>query len=193
MFIAHLVNQQVVNELVALELLFLLLERPTDDSVEIAVAFMKECGAYLTDASPTATMAVFERFRSILHEASIDKRIQYMIEVLFQVRKDKFKDNPAIITELDLVEPEDRVTHNITLDEDLEVQDILNVFKFDPSYIENEDKYKDIKREILGESDSEADDSDEETDSSDSDDEQGENQSISVCSMWLSIQLTGVF
>ena len=40
-FLAHLVNQQVLHELVALELLTLLLDDPSDDSVEIAVGFIK--------------------------------------------------------------------------------------------------------------------------------------------------------
>jgi hypothetical protein len=54
-FLAHLVNQQVAHEVVALELLTLLLERPTDDSVEMAVAFVKECGQALTELSPKGT------------------------------------------------------------------------------------------------------------------------------------------
>ena len=40
-FLAHLVNQHVLYELVALELLTLLLDEPTDDSVEVAVGFIK--------------------------------------------------------------------------------------------------------------------------------------------------------
>ena len=65
-FIAHLVNQQVrkclysnfivvskvIHELLALELLTLLLEDPTSDSVEVAVGFLKECGSKLTELSP---------------------------------------------------------------------------------------------------------------------------------------------
>ncbi|KAL8211283.1 hypothetical protein R6Q57_005720 [Mikania cordata] len=51
-FIAHLVNQQVVHELIALELLTLLLENSTDDSVEVAVGFVTECGSILQDLSP---------------------------------------------------------------------------------------------------------------------------------------------
>lgn len=51
-FIAHLVNQQVAHELVALELLTILLEQPTDDSVEVAVDFVKECGSILQDLCP---------------------------------------------------------------------------------------------------------------------------------------------
>ena len=41
-FVAHLVNQQVCHEITALELLTMLLEKPTDDSVEVAVDFVKE-------------------------------------------------------------------------------------------------------------------------------------------------------
>lgn len=108
-------------------MLALLLERPTDDSVEIAVGLMRECGAFLSEASPRATNAVFERFRSILHEAQIDKRIQYMIEVLFQVRRDKFADNPAIPEDLDIVEDDDRITHTISLDDELDVQEGLGM------------------------------------------------------------------
>lgn len=49
----------------------------------------------------------------------------------------------------------------------------LDIFKFDPAYLENEDKYKEIKAEILGE------DSDEESGSgseeeSDEDEDEGE-------------------
>lgn len=41
-----------MHELLALELLALLLGNPTDDSVEVAIAFLKECGAKLTEVSP---------------------------------------------------------------------------------------------------------------------------------------------
>jgi len=40
-----------------------------------------------------------------------------MIEVMFQVRKDGFKDNPSVVEELDLVEEEDQMTHIISLEE----------------------------------------------------------------------------
>lgn len=51
-FVAHLVNQQVAHEIIALELLTVLLENPTDDSVEVAVGFVTECGSILQDLSP---------------------------------------------------------------------------------------------------------------------------------------------
>ena len=88
-FIPHIVNQGVAHELIALQILVLLLERPTDDSIEIAVGFTREVGAFLQKNSPKANATVFEHFRAMLDEGSISHRVQYMIEVLMQVRKDK--------------------------------------------------------------------------------------------------------
>lgn len=150
-FLAHLVNQEVAHEVVALELLTLLLENTTNDSVEVAVGFLKESGMKLTDLSPRGIHAIFERLRSILHEGNIDKRVQYMIEVMFAVRKDGFKDHQAVAQGLDLVEESDQFTHLITLDEPTDTEDKLNVFRFDPEYEDSEEKYKAIKKEILDE------------------------------------------
>ncbi|KAG0318699.1 pre-mRNA-splicing factor cwc22 [Linnemannia gamsii] len=171
-FIAHLTNQWVAHEILALKVLFLLLGQPTEDSIEIAVGFMKEVGSFLSQEASGANEGVFERLRNILHEGKIEKRTQYMIEVLFQIRKDKYKDNPPIGNDLDLVDDDEQITHTLELDEeDLDVMEGLNVFKFDPEYLENEEKYGAIKAEILGEDD----DSDESgSDESDEDEEDGE-------------------
>lgn len=125
-FVAHLINQRVAHEILALEILTLLVESPTDDSVEVAIAFLKECGQKLTEVSPKGINAIFEMLRNILHEGQLEKRIQYMIEVIFQVRKDGFKDHAAIIEELDLVEEDDQFTHLITLDDVTNGEDILS-------------------------------------------------------------------
>ncbi|SCV25587.1 related to CWC22-involved in mRNA splicing [Fusarium fujikuroi] len=171
-FLAHLINQQVQHEMLAGQILLLLLHKPTDDSVEIAVGFCREVGQYLEEMQPSIAMAVFDQFRNILHEADIDKRTQYMIEVLFQVRKDKFKDNPAVKEELDLVEEEDQITHRIELEGEIDVQDGLNIFKFDPEWEEHEEAYKKLKAEILGEGSDDEDDEDEyESSSEDEEDE----------------------
>ncbi|KAB5570394.1 hypothetical protein GE09DRAFT_1271376 [Coniochaeta sp. 2T2.1] len=172
-FIAHLVNQQVVHETLAAQILVLLLQKPTDDSVEIAVGLTKEVGQHLEDMNPEIARIVFDQFRNILHEADIDRRVQYMIEVLFQIRKDKFKDNPAVKEELDLVEEEDQITHQISLDGEIDGQDTLNIFKFDPNWEENEEAYKRLKAEILGEgSDDDDEEDDDEEESSDEEDEE---------------------
>jgi len=91
-----------------------------------------------------------------LNESSISHRVQYMVEVLMQVRKDNYKDNPIVPEGLDLVEEDEQITHQIQLEEDLQVQEGLNIFKMDPDYLENEEKYKVIKAEILGDSDEES-------------------------------------
>jgi pre-mRNA-splicing factor CWC22 len=51
-YLAHLCNQKVVGELLALELITLLLDKPTDDSVEVAIGFTEECGRLLMDSVP---------------------------------------------------------------------------------------------------------------------------------------------
>ncbi len=64
---------------------------PTDDSVEVAIGFLKECGAKLTEVAPKGVVYIFDTLRNVLHESAIDKRVQYMIEVMFATRKDGFK------------------------------------------------------------------------------------------------------
>ncbi|KAJ5911911.1 Pre-mRNA-splicing factor cwc22 [Penicillium subrubescens] len=178
-FIAHLVNNQVANEMLVAQILLLLLHKPTDDSVEIAVGLTREVGQHLEEMNPQIANAVFDQFRNILHEADIDKRVQYMIEVLFQVRKDRYKDNPAIKEELDLVEEEDQITHQIGLDDEVETMDTLNIFKFDANWEQNEEKYKKLKAEILGE-DSDEDEDDEDGDESSEDESDAEEQKMDI-------------
>ena len=115
-------NQAVAHEIIALEILVLLLERPTDDSIEIAAGFMREVGAFLskTRQKPMGL------YTAVLSEDSISHRVQCMIGVLMQVRKDKYKDNPIILEGLDLVEENDQITHQVQLAEELHVQDGLS-------------------------------------------------------------------
>lgn len=49
---------------------------------------------------------------------------------------------------------------------------LADIFKFDPQYLENEDRYKSIKAEILGE-DSDDDESGSESDEEESEEEEG--------------------
>merc|ERR1712113_963903 len=110
-FMAHLVNQKVVSELLALHVATLLLEKVTDDSIEVCVSFMQEVGQALEDLSSAGNLAIFERFKHILHEGEIDRRVQYVIEGLFDVRRKKYEDFPAVVEGLDLVGEEDQITH----------------------------------------------------------------------------------
>ncbi|KAF2483875.1 hypothetical protein BDY17DRAFT_294581 [Neohortaea acidophila] len=173
-FLAHLINQQVAHEMLAAQILLLLLHKPTDDSVEIAVGLMKEVGQHIEEMNSQIALAVYDQFRSILHEADIDKRVQYMIEVLFQIRKDKYKDNQAVKEELDLVEEEDQITHRPGLDDQFGTEDGLNIFKFDAEWEANEEAYKQLKAEILGEASGSEDEDEDGSDESSSDDEEAQ-------------------
>ncbi|GMY16329.1 pre-mRNA-splicing factor CWC22 homolog [Fagus crenata] len=179
-FIAHLVNQLVAHEIIALELLTVLLENPTDDSVEVAVGFVTECGSLLQDLSPKGLHGIFERFRGILHEGEIDKRVQFMIEGLFAIRKAKFQGYPAVRPELDLVEQEDQLTHEISLQEEIDPEIALDIFKPDPSFLESEKRYEELRKNILGEEseDEEGSDavSDDDEDGDDDDEEESEEE-----------------
>ncbi|KAK6931744.1 MIF4G-like, type 3 [Dillenia turbinata] len=179
-FIAHLVNQKVAHEIIALELLTVLLENPTDDSVEVAVGFVTECGSLLQDLSPQGLHGIFERFRGILHEGEIDKRVQFLIEGLFAIRKAKFQGHQAVRPELDLVEEEDQLTHELSLNDPIDPEIALDIFKPDPDFLESEKRYEDLKRTILGDESEDEDGSgagsDNGDDEDDEDDEEDEEQ-----------------
>ena len=85
----------------------------------------------LQELSPQGLHAVFERYRGILHEGQIDKRVQYTIETLFAVRKSGFSRYPAVPPELDLVERDDQITFEIGLEDNLEKEEMLDIFRMD--------------------------------------------------------------
>eukprot|EP00913_Durusdinium_trenchii_P026577 g24933.t1 len=124
-------------------------------------------GAAMEDLSKAGCQAIFERFRTILHEGEIDKRVQYVIEGLFETRRKKFSDHPMVLDELDLVEDEDQITHEVDLlDETIKGEETLNIFKAIPpeTYAADEAKWKLIAGEILGLEQDEGSDSSEDSD-----------------------------
>lgn len=149
--LAHLVNQQVIHEVLALEILALFLENPTEDSIEMATDFMTECGQVLGDITPQGSIAIFERFKGILHEGECNRRVQYTIESLFNTRKSRFKNHPGVIQELDLIEEEDRITHEVSLTDEFDADDKVNFFQVEENYSENNKQWELIQKEILGE------------------------------------------
>ena len=55
------------------------------------------------------------------------------------------KDHPTLAEGLDLVQEDDQITHLLSLGDDYDGEDILNVFQEDNDYLANEEKYKEIK------------------------------------------------
>lgn len=80
---------------------------------------MVEVGQVLAEITPAGSTAIFERFKSLLHQAEIGQKAQYSIENLFAIRKTGFKEHPGVIPELDLIEIDDQITHNLDLEDEL--------------------------------------------------------------------------
>jgi pre-mRNA-splicing factor CWC22 len=89
-----------------------------------------------------------------------------MIEHLFIIRKSNFAEHPAMIEELDLVEPGDQVTHDyLSLDDEYDDEDLgenMNIFNYDENFEESERQYEAIRKEILGDSEEEESEEEEE-------------------------------
>ena len=151
-FIAHLINQRVLNELLGLQLVLFFLLDPTDDSIQLACLFLQEAGQVMTRVCPSGIYAMFEKLKFILHEGQTSRKAQYSIEKLFNVRKNAWSEYPGILPELDLIAEEDQLVHNFDLDdEEIQGSDELNIFEFDQKFKENEAEWDQIKNEILGE------------------------------------------
>ncbi|KFG43910.1 putative cell-cycle-control protein (translation regulation), partial [Toxoplasma gondii p89] len=183
-FLAHLVNQRVAHELLALQLCALLLDEPTNDSVEVCVGFLTQVGQVLSEVSRRGFDAVFERLRGILQEGLTDKKTQYTIEKLWDLRRQNFKNHPGVPAELDLVDEDDKITHEIDLlAEDLKGEEMLNVFHAqDPEeFASDEKKWARLSKEILGEESSDSDASSSDSEAEDeSEEEEGEGEKATV-------------
>lgn len=89
---------------------------------------------------------MYDRFRIVSHEGDMDQRLSYLIENFFTamakakgIEKMGF---PAIPDGLDLVEAETHITHDVTLEDPVQPQSGLDVFKFDPEFEKHEAEYK---------------------------------------------------
>ncbi|GFE53861.1 cell cycle control protein [Babesia ovis] len=156
--LAHLVNFRVAHEILALQFLAILLENPTDDSVSVAAGFLEDVGNFLAEEAKQALEAIFDRFKQILSSGKVDKKTQYTIEALWKSFRNKFSDHPAMRPELDLVELEDNITHDLDfLDESITAEEVLNVFRpVEPEvYMQEEEKWTHIRNQLMGISDAE--------------------------------------
>lgn len=78
--------------------------------------------------------------------------LTWLRQVMFAIRKDGFKEHPAVTEELDLVEESDQFTHMLQLEDDgggKGTENELNVFHVDEDFVQNEENYKQIKKGIL--------------------------------------------
>lgn len=150
LFLAHLVNQRVIHEVLVLEILLLLLDKPTNDSVSLAIDILKACGATLSELAPSLLSDAFGVLRDVYQSGKVDARAGALIEQLMSIRKRDWDGYEAIPSGLDLVEDEDKVTHELDLNEKYDVETKLDVFTYDPQWQANEDEYEAVKRAIIG-------------------------------------------
>lgn len=59
--------------------------------------------------------------------------------------------HPTIIPDLDLVEDSDQITHNVSLDDEIDPDRRANMFRVDPDYERTEQEWEEFKTDILGE------------------------------------------
>lgn len=150
-FLASLANQQVVHYMLVVQVILLLITKPTDDSIEIACSTYRTIGMLLDERDKIVSNAIMDTLRQCLHgNKELSVRTQYTIESVFMHRREGFKQHPTIREELDIIEEEDQITHQLELDDEVNTQDVLNVFKYDPEWEENEKAYARLRDEILG-------------------------------------------
>ncbi|CAF1196575.1 unnamed protein product [Rotaria sordida] len=93
-----------------------LLRNPSDDSVELAIELIKECGQKLSQGYPRILDSFFSTLKNLLHESSLDKP------------------NPPIPSGLDLVDEDDQYKHTISLHDPGELEPMLDVFQYDEQF-----------------------------------------------------------
>ncbi|KAH8583587.1 uncharacterized protein ELE39_000355 [Cryptosporidium sp. chipmunk genotype I] len=152
MFLAQLINQKVVHELTALQICLFLIEGLTDDSIEVCIDFIFECGQFLLENTPQGLNTIMDKFRRILQEGKLKKRTNFLIERILKERRANFKNYPANRLENELFDLNDQITHFFDIfDEEIDIQDELDHFiETKPNVFEEENKkWEEISKELL--------------------------------------------
>ncbi|KAJ1614926.1 NIC+MI domains containing protein [Cryptosporidium canis] len=151
-FMAQLVNHKVVHELTALQVCLFLIEKFTDDSIEVCISFIRECGEFLLENSPQGLNTIMNQLRKILQEGKLKKRTNFLIEHILKERRNGFKNHKENDKIYDLLDPDEQITHFVDiLDEEIDIQDDLDNFvEADPKTFEEENiKWEEISKELL--------------------------------------------
>jgi len=150
--LAQLINFKVIHEVVALQILYELLESPDNVFIDLTCRFMTDCGHFLQENSGKAIDAIFRRLRVVMSEGIVKGKAQQSIFELLRLQQDGFMKKPIIEDDLDIVEEEDKITHTLDFNDVPNLHPELNHFQYDPNYEESERKYRTLRAEILGDS-----------------------------------------
>ncbi|CAI9090899.1 OLC1v1025779C1 [Oldenlandia corymbosa var. corymbosa] len=132
--LAQLVNQGVVRKLVAIEIVFLLLLdcTPSSFNIQIAAGFVEQCGSVVYASNPRGMDTVLERFQEVIDEGDLDADVVCLIEKLIsRGRRRKLRGGhnhivDVVPAELDIVEVDDQVTHEISVLNELDSEMFLD-------------------------------------------------------------------
>lgn len=83
--------------------------------------------------------------RQVLQEGQVEQRVQYLVEGLFKTLRDGFEKSghPQIPQGLDLVEDSEKFEVVFDINDDVpDVQQNLNIFRFDDEYEQHEKEYE---------------------------------------------------
>ncbi|XP_025417781.1 pre-mRNA-splicing factor CWC22 homolog isoform X1 [Sipha flava] len=137
-FIAHLINHSVADEMLAIELLTLLDESSTEITIEIAIVILEICGKKLNEIYGKKMNGVFDKLNYILYNENIDERIQNRIKLILQLKNNGFK-----VKQIDLVPAADyQITHYLTLEATTDPKNIIDYYHYDSEYELHEKEYK---------------------------------------------------
>lgn len=158
LFIANLVLFHVCSIDLIIQIVNELMEKPTNFSVKLVVDVFENIGPFIYDENPSWFDSVKDTLRSVMNENIVNDRIQFSIENLFNVLKEKIDLYDGIESDLDLVDEDDCVVHQINLKDKNSTDSQFDVFHFDENYKESNEKYRALKTEILGSDDEDGED-----------------------------------
>ncbi|ODV92858.1 hypothetical protein CANCADRAFT_20522, partial [Tortispora caseinolytica NRRL Y-17796] len=149
-FLAHLYNYAVVDDLLILEMASSLLCDKSDQSLDVLVDLLLASGAALDSNAKSRVNSIYDQLRSLLNtDQTLSNKLKTRLLSLFEERKSEFARHPAIESELDLIEEDDQIRHRIQLTDLLDSHEELNEFKFDPDFDARESEYENLVHEII--------------------------------------------
>ncbi|CAF4277803.1 unnamed protein product, partial [Rotaria sordida] len=87
--------------------------------------------------NPRGLNSMFVTLKNSVDKSSLSEYTQNMIQILFAMREDEFKENPSIAPGLNLADESSQYTHMITFDT-CEPKPLLEVFHYDKKYEEHD-------------------------------------------------------
>ena len=152
-FLAHLCNQRVVGPALLLEGLERWRRDGSGAAAERMVAVLTGAGELLETVAGAAVQPHYDALRRGAARGAWDERVRFGVGELLAARRGGFAGHPAVVAELDLLEDEDVVVHDVHWGDARDVRRELDEFRYDPDFAANERKWGVVRDELLGASD----------------------------------------